>query len=339
MSPHHTSSALRPVVSYLERTAGFSDADSGAQKLEKLSAALGRSRTAETDVRLIADLLSIGRDDSHTDRDPASRKEQTLEALLHHFEALITRPLLCIFEDVHWIDPSTMELLDHLVDRAQALPVLLLITFRSSFNPPWIGYPHVTYLSISRMNRRNTTAIAESITGGKALPAEVLEQIVHKTDGVPLFIEELTKTVLESGVLVDEGDHYAASGALQSLDIPVTLQDSLMARLDRLGSGKEIAQIGAAIGRDFSYALISAVARWDETALAQALDALVQSELLFRHGAPPHASYSFKPGAGRGLCVALETQAPELSPAHRAIPGAGLSRRGGATARAARAPL
>ena len=204
------------------------------------------------------------------------------------------QPVLALYEDAHWIDPSTLELLGLVIERVQKLRVLVLITFRPEFQPPWMGHAHVTTLTMSRLGRRQGSDLVARVTGDKPLPAEIVEQIVARTDGVPLFVEELTKTVLESGLLTDAGDRYELSGPLPPLAIPTTLHDSLMARLDRLARVKEVAQIGAVIGREFSHALLAAVSPLPEDRLDEALDQLVASELIFRRGTPPDATYSFK---------------------------------------------
>jgi predicted ATPase len=189
---------------------------------------------------------------------PQQRKEKTLAALLAQLDGLAReQPVLMLFEDLHWIDPTSLELLTAIVDRVQRLPVLLLATARPEFTPPWPSQAHVTALSLTRLSRRECVALVERVTEGKALPDEVLEQILARTDGVPLFIEELTRTVIESGMLIDMGDRYRMAGPLPSLAIPTTLHDSLTARLDRLAPVKEVAQIAACIGRDFDYDLLS----------------------------------------------------------------------------------
>jgi predicted ATPase len=204
------------------------------------------------------------------------------------------QPVLSLWEDVHWSDPTSLELLDSIVDRAPSSRILTIITFRPEFRPAWIGFPHVALLTLNRLSQRQVAAMVERVALGKALPPEVVEQIATKTDGVPLFVEELTKAVLESGLLQEEGDRYALTGPLPALAIPETLYDSLMARLDRLAPVKEVAQIGAVIGREFEYELLAAVAPLSGDGLADALTELVDSELVFRRGAPPHAAYTFK---------------------------------------------
>jgi predicted ATPase len=226
---------------------------------------------------------------------PQRKKERTLEALLRQLEGLARRrPALVVFEDAHWIDPTSRELLDLTVERASSQPVLLILTYRPEFQPPWIGQPQVTTLTLNRLARRDRTALATQIAGGKALPAEIVHQIADRTDGVPLFVEELTKSILESGLLRETADCYVLDGSLPPLAIPMTLQDSLMARLDRLGEVRLVAQIGAAIGREFSYSLLRAVSRLPEDDLQALLGRLVASELVFQRGAPPNSVYTFK---------------------------------------------
>jgi predicted ATPase len=244
---------------------------------------------------LLADLLSIPTGDRYPSLNltPQKRKERTLHAQVAQLEGLSARqPVLMVFEDVHWSDPTTRESLDLLIDRIPTLRVLLIITFRPEFTPPWIGRPHVTMLTLNRLPRRQG---AEMIaTGGKALPKEISDQIVDRTDGVPLFIEELTKSVLESGLVTEAGDGYAVAGPVGALAIPTSLQASLLARLDRLAPIREIAQIGAALGRSFSHQLISAVAPMPQPQLDDALVQLARTELMFRRGTPPDAEYTFK---------------------------------------------
>jgi tetratricopeptide (TPR) repeat protein len=215
--------------------------------------------------------------------------------LLNQFEGLARRqPILLVFEDAQWADATSLELLDLTVERVRQLPVLALFTMRSEFEPPWVGLPNVGTLTLGRLERNDVESMVARVTGGRGLPAEVMKQIVAKTDGNPLFVEELTKAVLEAGILVEDAEGYRLDGPLQPLAIPATLQDSLMSRLDRLAPVREIGQIGAAIGRDFSYSLLRAVAGRDETALTHALAQLEQAELVFRRGEPPEAVYSFK---------------------------------------------
>jgi predicted ATPase len=214
---------------------------------------------------------------------------------LAQVEGLAARqPVLMVWEDVHWSDPTTREFLDLLIDRVPTLRVLVILTFRPEFTPPWIGRPLVTMLTLNRLPRRQRAEMIAYVTGGKALPREISDQIVDRTDGVPLFIEELTKTVLESGIVTEAGDHYAVAGPMAPLAIPTSLHASLLARLDRLAPTREVAQIGAALGRSFSYELINAVAGMPQQKLHEGLDQRASAELIFRRGVPPDAEYTFK---------------------------------------------
>jgi class 3 adenylate cyclase/predicted ATPase len=297
-SPHHATSPLHPVTEQLERAAGFERDDPAGTRLAKLEALLARgTNRLDEAVVLVAALFGIpgGERYSVPEMTPQRQKQRTLEVLIEQLEGLSAdQPVLLAYEDVHWIDPTTQELLGLAVERIQRLPVLAIITIRPEFRPPWSGQPHMSALALTRLGRRDGAALVDRVVGAKSLPAEVAGQIVGKTDGVPLFVEELTKTVLESGLLQDAGDRWELSGPLRTLAIPSTLHDSLLARLDRLAPVKEVAQIGAAIGREFSHALLAAVADRPEAELRTALDQLVSAELVFRRGAPPDATYSFK---------------------------------------------
>ena len=297
-SPYHTNSALHPVIDLLERAARLDRDEPPEAQLARLEAVLGRSSDRlETAVPLLAALLGVPTGERYPALalTPEMQKRRTLQALVDQLAGLAGQhPVLALYEDVHWIDPSTLELLGLVIERVRQLPVLALITFRPEFQPPWTGQAHVTSLTMSRLGRRQGADLVGRVTGDKPLPAAIIEQIVARTDGVPLFVEELTKTVLESGLLTDAGDHYELSGALPPLAIPTTLHDSLMARLDRLAPVKEVAQIGAVIGREFSHELITAVAPMAANLLGDALEQLVSSELVFRCGVPPEAIYTFK---------------------------------------------
>ena len=228
------------------------------------------------------------------DLDPQQRRRKTLEALTAQVEALSRqKPVLMIFEDAHWTDPTTLETFGRVVDKVRSLPVLLMVTFRPEFEPPWIGRPYVTALTINRLAQRHIEGMIDSVVGNKLVPASIRQDIIERTDGIPLFVEEMTKAVLEAE---SEGavEYLAATVPSSAPAVPASLQASLMARLDRLGPAKEVAQIGAAIGREFSHALLSAVVRKPELELASALDRLIATGLLFRQGVPPHASYLFK---------------------------------------------
>jgi predicted ATPase/class 3 adenylate cyclase len=296
-SPYRQDSALFPFIDQFGRASGSAPNDPPASRLEKLEALLARAATPEEDVAFIADFMSLPGSERHTlpKLSPQQRKERTLEALIRQLEGLShSRPVVMIFEDAHWIDPTSRELLDLTVERVRGLPVLLIVTFRPEFQPSWIGQPHVTLLALNRLDRRDRTALVTQIAGGKALPDAVVAQIVERTDGVPLFVEELTKTVLESELLREEGGHYVLDGPLPPLAIPTSLHASLTARLDRLASVRQVAQIGAAIGRWFRYALLRAVSGLPENELQAALARLVTSELVFESGAAPDAIYTFK---------------------------------------------
>jgi class 3 adenylate cyclase/predicted ATPase len=282
-SPYCRDSALYPFIDHLWHAAEFAHDDPPPAKLEKLEALLARAAPPDKDVAFIADLLSLPASGRHSlpNLSPQRKKERTLEALIRQLEALARQqPVLMVFEDAHWVDPTSRELLDLTVERVRTLPVLLIVTFRPEFQPVWTGEQQVTMLTLNRLDRHDRNALVEQIAGGQALPNEVVDQIVDRTDGVPLFIEELTKSVLESGV--------------PPVGIPTTLHDSLMARLDRLASVRLVAQIGAAIGRQFPYVLLRATSDLPEDELRAALARLVASELVFQRGAPPDAIYSFK---------------------------------------------
>ena len=297
-SPYHTNSALRPFIAQLERAAGFKADDTSEQRLDKLEAllAMGASRIQAV-APLFAALLSIPFGERYPPLalSPTQQRRRTLAALLDQFEGLARRqPILLVFEDAHWADATSLELLDLTVERVRQLPVLALFTFRPEFEPPWVGLPNVGTLTLGRLDRNDVESMVARVTGGRVLPAEVMKQIVAKTDGNPLFVEELTKAVLEAGILVEDAEGYRLDGPLPPLAIPATLQDFLMARLDRLAPVREIGQIGAAIGREFSYSLLRVLVGRDETALKHALAQLEQAELVFRRGEPPEAVYSFK---------------------------------------------
>jgi predicted ATPase len=294
-SPQHTDSALYPIIGQMERAAGLAHGDTAQVKLDKLDALLAQTSSAE-DIALFANMLSLPNDGRYSpfDMTPEQRRQRTLEALGSQVEALSrSTPLLLIFEDAHWTDPTSLEALSRVVDRLRNLRVLLIVTFRPDFDPPWIGRAYATALTLNRLALRDIEAMIDGVVGNKLIPANIRQDIVERTDGVPLFVEEMTKSVLEAGSEV-AAVRTVASVPTPSLAVPASLQASLMARLDRLGAAKEVAQIGAAIGREFSHALLSAVATKPERELASALDRLTASGLLFRQGVPPHASYLSK---------------------------------------------
>jgi class 3 adenylate cyclase/tetratricopeptide (TPR) repeat protein len=297
-SPHHANSAFFPFITQLERAAGFAPDDAPEASLEKLDSLFRETAaTPENAVALLADLLGIHVGSQHglAAMSPLQRKSLLFSAFLAQFEGLAMRgPVLVVLEDAHWLDPTSRELFDQMVERFQRLPVLLVATFRPELSPPWTGFPHVTLLTLNRLAQAQARSLVERVTGARALPPEVLEQILARTEGVPLFAEELTKAVLESGLLGNAGDSYVLDGPLPPLAIPTTLHDSLMARLDRLGPAKEVAQIGACIGREFDHELLAAVVPLPEADLVAALDRLVAAELVFRRGIAPTTTYIFK---------------------------------------------
>jgi class 3 adenylate cyclase/tetratricopeptide (TPR) repeat protein len=297
-SPHHQDSSFYPSIAQLERAAGFLREDADEERLSKLEAVLAQGTNDLTEVvPLFADLLSIATGDRYPplNLSPQKRKEKTLHAQLTQVAGLAARqPVLMVFEDIHWSDPSTRESLDLLIDRIPNLRVLLILTFRPDFAAPWVGRPQVTLLSLSRLPPRQRAEMVTHVTGGKPLPKEIADQIIDRTDGVPLFVEELTKAVIESGVLADAGDQFTLNGPVAPLAIPTSLHASLLARLDRLAPARDVAQIGAALGRSFSHELISAVAPMPQQQLDDALAQLVRAELMFRRGTPPDAEYTFK---------------------------------------------
>ena len=295
-SPQHTDSALYPIISQMERAARFAHDDTAQAKLDKLDALLAQNSTPPQGVALLAEMLSLPNDGRYPtlQLDPHQRRQKTLEALTAQMEALSrTNPVLMIFEDVHWIDPTSLEVLGRTVERLRTLGVLLIVTYRPEFEPPWIGRPYVTALSLNRLGEREIAAMIDRVTGNKSLSHDLRQDIVERTDGIPLFVEEMTKAVLEAA---GERAKERAVAAIpsSSVAVPASLHASLMARLDRLGTAKEVAQIGAAIGREFTHALLAAVVSKPEEELASALDRIVRAGLLFRQGVPPHASYIFK---------------------------------------------
>jgi len=297
-SPHHSNSALYPVGIALERLAEFDRDDSAEQKLAKLEALVARCRQPiQLTVPLLAPVVSVptgGRYEPLAVTQQRQR-ELTLSALQNLVESLaMNSGLLLVFEDVHWIDPTSQEWLDVLIERTGSQRMLAVITHRPEYAPRWPGRPHLTSCTLNRLSPPEAAEIARRVANGKDLPAQILQHIVTKTDGVPLFVEELTKTVLESGLLQEREDRYELSGAIPPLAIPATLHDSLMARLDQLASGPKVAQIGSAIGRQFSYELLEAVASMPGAELDAALDELVGSQLVLCDGTAPRATYSFK---------------------------------------------
>ena len=252
---------------------------------------------------------------------PQKHKDETLRTLVDITEAAARRqPSVMLFEDAHWADPTTLEVLDLLIDRVRTVPLLVVLTHRPEFQSRWSEQGHVGALNLSKLTRTQSAAMVSALAGGKALPAALLEQILTRTDGVPLFVEELTKSILESGELKEAGDHYEYGGSARAVTIPATLRDSLMARLDRFMPVKEIAQIGAAIGREFSYELIAAVAPMPQAQLDDALVQLSASGLAFRRGTPPDADLHLQARAGAGRGLRLVAQEPQTGVARQDRP-------------------
>jgi class 3 adenylate cyclase/predicted ATPase len=298
-SPYYQHTALYPITDLFERTLQWHPDNTPDEKLAKLEQTLSQYRLPlEESVPLLTPLLSLP---ILADRypplalSPQRQRQKTLETIVAILlEQAEPQPVLFILEDVHWTDPTTLEFLDLLIDQVPTAQMLTLLTCRPTFQPPWSSRSYLAQVTLNRLSRSQIARMAEHVTGGKTLPADVLQQIVEKTDGVPLFVEEMTKSVLESGVLKETNAHYDLAGSFTTLAIPATLQDSLMARLDRLMTAKVIAQLGATIGRQFSYELLQTVSELDEATLKRELGRLVEAELVYQRGLPPHATYIFK---------------------------------------------
>jgi len=296
-SPRHTNSSFYPVAAQLIRAAGIEANDAPVVMFDKLSTLLNRGDASELDIRLIASLLGIEVEGKKDDADltPAQRREHILGALVKQFEALAGKqPTLLFVEDAHWIDPSTEELIHRVLRRVQQLRTMVLVTFRPEYSAPWKQHPAATQVTLTRLARSQVTALLNALAGTKVLPDAVVDHIVARTDGVPLFVEEMFEGLRESGLLVEEATSYRLARTLNEQAIPASLQDSLMARLDRLASAKMVAQAGAVIGREFSYSLLEAVAALDEVTLKNALGELTRAGLVFPRGEPPDATYTFK---------------------------------------------
>ncbi len=297
-SPYHLNTALYPATTFLRQAAGLASQDSAQAQLDKLDVLARESGIEDQDtVSLLADLLSIRGDDRYPPLTMSSekRKDMTLEALVHYLQGLADRcPVLFILEDAHWLDPTTLDLMTRIIDRIRQMRVLLVITFRPEFKPVWADYSHVTSLTLSRFPRRQSAELMATMTGGKVLPPEVQQAILAKADGVPLYIEALTENVLESGLLTEKNESVTVKTTLKELPIPDSLQALLMERVDRLGPAKDIAQTGAAIGREFTYELLQATVEMPDSQMRQALDRFVASGLIFQEGEIPFATYHFK---------------------------------------------
>ena len=297
-SPYYVNSAFWPIIENFERALKFTRDEAADSKLDKLEALIVTHYARPlADVRFVAAILSIPCEERYgaLTMTPQKHKDETLRTLVDLTEAAARRqPSVMLFEDAHWADPTTLEVLDLLIDRVKTVPLLVVLTHRPEFQSRWSGQGHVGALNLSKLTRTQSAAMVSTLSGGKALPGTLLEQILTRTDGVPLFVEELTKSILELGELKETGDHYEYAGSARAVTIPATLRDSLMARLDRFMPVKEIAQIGAAIGREFSYELIAAIAPMPQAQLDDSLARLSESGLAFRRGTPPDAIYTFK---------------------------------------------
>ena len=294
-SPQHTDSTLYPVIGEMLRAARFAHDDSQQVKMDKLDALLAQSSTPPQDAALFAEMLSLPNDGRYppVEVEPQLRRQKTLKALGSQLEALARiNPVLVIFEDAHWADPTSLELFARAVDLAVSHRLLILVTFRPEFSPPLIGRPHVTELTLHRLAPCDIDFLIEEVVGNRSLPAGIRQDIIERTDGIPLFAEEMTKAVLDAEGESDAQRAFAA-GPTPVVAVPASLQASLMSRLDRLGPAKNVAQVGAAIGRAFPHMLLAALVRKKEE-LDSDLDRLIAAGLLFRHGTPPHASYLFK---------------------------------------------
>jgi predicted ATPase len=295
-SPQHTDSAFYPVIGQFERAAGLAHGDTLQMKLDKLDAMFAQTSTSAQDAALFAEMLSL----PNSGRYPAlnltsqQRRQSTFEALGAQLETLtLSNPVLMILEDLHWADPTSLEAFGRTLNRVVRLPVLMIATFRPEFESPWINQPHATALMLDRLSEREVGVIIDHIAGTKRLSPSLRQDIIERTDGIPLFVEEMTTAVLEAE---SEGEARRTVAAVPSpaLAVPASLYASLMARLDRLGSAKETVQICAVIGREFSHAMLASAVRKPEAELRSALDRLILAGLLFRQGDPPDASYRFK---------------------------------------------
>jgi class 3 adenylate cyclase/predicted ATPase len=298
-SPYHTSSALYPVITHFQRLLRWDHDEAPEARLVKLERLLDASRQPLAEVvPLLAALLAVPLPEGSyaaLTLTPQQQRQQTLDALVAWLLAEAEQqPVLAVYEDLHWADPSTLELLGALLEQVPTVPMLTVLTFRPVFVPSWPTRSHLTPITLNRLERPQVEALITHLTGGKALPAEVVAHIVAKTDGVPLFVEELTKMLLESDLLQEDTQHYVLTGPLSAVTIPATLQDSLMARLDRLGAARDVAQLGAVVGREFAYDVLEAITPLDEATLQARLAQLVEAELLYQRGRPPHARYVFK---------------------------------------------
>ena len=295
-SPQTTDSAFLPIIGHMQRAAGFLHDDSPKTKLDKLDALLAQTATAKQEAALLAELLSLGNDGRYPvlDLPPQQRRQKTLAALDAQLECLARqKPVLMIFEDAHWADPTSLEAFGRAVVWVTRSRALLIVTYRPEFVPPWTGQPQVTTLTLNRLTNRDIDAIIGQMVGTRALAYDIRQDIIERTDGIPLFVEEMTKAVLEAGSEAAAAQAISTAPA-PAITVPASLHASLMARLDRLGPAKEIAQVGAAIGREFSHRLLAAVVGRPAAELNGALNQLTEAGLLSRQGVPPDAAYVFK---------------------------------------------
>jgi class 3 adenylate cyclase/tetratricopeptide (TPR) repeat protein len=299
-SPFHTASAFHPIIEHLKRVFGWQPEDTAPQHFAKLEAGLAGFKTLplSESVRLFADLMSVPLPEDRYPRLSMTEQRQrdaTLDAIIAWLIEVAERaPVLMAWEDLHWADPTTLETLGMLIEQAPTAAMLVVATYRPELTPPWPQRSHMTPITLSRLERPEVETMVSHLAGGRPLPGEVVDHIVAKADGVPLYVEELTKAILGSGVLEARGDAYVLTGALAQLHIPETLQDSLMARLDRAPRLREVAQLGSVLGREFAYDMISALAGLEEDMLQSGLGQLVVDELLYQRGRPPRSRYLFK---------------------------------------------
>jgi predicted ATPase/class 3 adenylate cyclase len=298
-SPYHTNSTLYPVIERLKRAVGWKAEDGVEKKIEKLEASLQeQSLPLEEVMPLYAELLSLPLPEQRyepLDLNPKQKREATLDALAGWLLDVAERaPVLHVWEDLHWADPTTLELLGLYIEQSPTVSMLNVLTYRPQFVPPWTMHSHMTPITLNRLERPEVEALIEHQAAGKSVPSEVIEHIVAKADGVPLYVEELTKTILESDYLGEEADRYTIAGSLSELAIPATLQDSLMARLDRLPTIREIAQLGSVLGREFGYQMLCFLTPHEESVVQDGLGQLVEDELLYQRGRPPRSKYIFK---------------------------------------------
>ncbi len=299
-SPFHTASAFHPIIEHLKRALGWQPEDTAPQHLAKLEAGLAgfRALPLAESVRLFADLMSVPLPEDRYPRLSMTAQQQrdaTLDAIVAWLiETAEGTPVLMAWEDLHWADPTTLETLGMLIEQAPTAALLVVATYRPELTPPWPQRSHMIPITLNRLERSEVETMVGHLSGGRSLPGEVVDHIVAKSDGVPLYVEELTKAILGSGVLETRGDAYVLTGALAQLHIPATLQDSLMARLDRAPRLREVAQLGSVLGREFAYDMISALAGIEEEILQDGLGQLVADELLYQRGRPPRSRYLFK---------------------------------------------